>query len=135
MNAQLSTGAQDLFDALWDDAPSWSGTPLCELETPAEKGYLTNLKRRGLVQTFVSDGNNFASFTEAGAALGAERDAARKPATKHCPLCDQTLPVSAFSRRASAKDGLNPLCRTCRGLRRHDRRVAKAAAKAAEEAK
>jgi Zn finger protein HypA/HybF involved in hydrogenase expression len=56
-------------------------------------------------------------------------------ATKHCPRCDQTLPVASFSRRASAKDGLNPLCRTCRGLRRHDRRVARAAAKAAEEAK
>jgi hypothetical protein len=45
--------------------------------------------------------------------------------TKHCKGCSSDLPRSAFSTRSSAKDGLNPLCRTCRGGRRSARRQAK----------
>lgn len=37
--------------------------------------------------------------------------------TKTCRDCDETKPVSEFSRRASAKDGLQSYCRACVRIR------------------
>lgn len=68
----LTPGSLELFKALVEDAPNWSGTPLITV-TPAERGYLTHLKKLGLLTTFVEeDGCSFAAFTDAGKALAAE---------------------------------------------------------------
>jgi len=61
-----------LFDSLADDAGNWSGTPLFD-GTKELRGNLTQLKRAGLVKSFMDDGNSFVSFTEAGIAFAAER--------------------------------------------------------------
>jgi hypothetical protein len=33
--------------------------------------------------------------------------------SKKCPMCGEDLPLSAFCKNMSAKDGLNRICRTC----------------------
>jgi len=68
MNAtQLTPASVKLFQALWNDAPNWNGTPLVDL-TAEERGNLTQLKRAKLVETFNSDGDMFVAFTDAGRA-------------------------------------------------------------------
>lgn len=61
----------ELFLALAEDAPNWSGTPMADV-TAAERGNLTQLKRAGLLTTYVDEGVPFAVFTAAGVALAAE---------------------------------------------------------------
>lgn len=65
-----------LFLALADDAPNWSGEPMigpgANVETnQADKGRLTELKRKGLVTTYADRGDTFVQFTEAGCELAA----------------------------------------------------------------
>lgn len=37
-------------------------------------------------------------------------------ASKHCPTCDETKPVTEFHRRLQAKDGLQNHCKPCRTM-------------------
>lgn len=60
-----------LFKALAEDAANWSGTPPAWV-TAEERGNLTQLKRAGLLKTFVDEGDPFAQFTDAGVAFAAE---------------------------------------------------------------
>jgi len=59
-----------LFLSLADDAPNWSGTPPAWVSAE-ERGNLTQLKRAKLLKTFVSDGDAWVTFTDAGKALAA----------------------------------------------------------------
>lgn len=68
----LTPDSLALFDALAADAGDWSGTPLIEC-SPAERGNLSDLKRKGLLTTFEHDGDLFAHFDPAGVALGDAR--------------------------------------------------------------
>lgn len=68
----LTTRSLDLFLAYARDAANWSGTPLVGGNVPSgreERGNLTQLKRAGLVTTFVSDGDTWLEFTAAGREL------------------------------------------------------------------
>lgn len=65
----LSNGSIDLFTDLVRWSADWSGQPLIELTTAAEKGHLTDLKKKGLLRTFASDGCMFAVFTPEGIAF------------------------------------------------------------------
>jgi len=71
MRNHLTAASLELFLALAHDAGNWSGTPLIDV-TPAERGNLTQLKKQGLLQTFRSDGHDFAEFLPAGKTLAAE---------------------------------------------------------------
>jgi hypothetical protein len=79
MTTKLTAATLRLFDALVEDAPNWSGTPLVDVGA-AGRGHLTHLKRAGLLTTTTSDGDVFAVFTPAGRALALERAADRAPA-------------------------------------------------------
>ena len=52
-------------------ARDWDGTPMLEINA-AERGNLTDLKRRFLLNTWTSDGIDWVAFTDAGVALAAE---------------------------------------------------------------
>lgn len=62
-----------LFLDLANDAGNWSGTPLADV-TKEERGNLTQLKRAGLLVTYVDNGDPFAVFTQAGVKFAAEHD-------------------------------------------------------------
>lgn len=47
---ELTDASSELFKALWDEAADWSGTPFFE-GTKAERGNLTDLKKKGLLIT------------------------------------------------------------------------------------
>lgn len=65
--AHLSDGAMGLFLRLANDAGNWSGTPLVDGLTPEEKGYLTDLKKKGLLDTEEHErGCVFAFFSDLG---------------------------------------------------------------------
>ena len=71
----LSAGSMALFVALVEDAPNWSGSPLFGGNVgsgEANKGHLTDLKKKGLVTTWEDEGNSWVDFTTVGAlyALG-----------------------------------------------------------------
>ena len=68
-NQTPTIASTDLFIRLFKDAPNWGGIAPAWV-TPAERGNLTNLKRSGLLTTFVSDGDPFAEFTDLGKRLG-----------------------------------------------------------------
>lgn len=57
MNAnEFSPGVIDLFKLIVEDAAEWSGNPGPNLEfTKEEKGYLTKLKKAGVLSTMVDD--------------------------------------------------------------------------------
>jgi hypothetical protein len=70
----LSSGAFDLFMTYARDAGNWSGTPLVGGNINQDKvknGYLTDLKKKGLLTTFDDGGCAFIDFTEEGQALAA----------------------------------------------------------------
>ena len=67
---QITDTSLALFLALADDAGNWSGTPMADV-TAQERGNLTQLKRAGLLTTYVDEGIPFAVFTDAGIALAA----------------------------------------------------------------
>lgn len=68
----LPAASLALFLAYAKDAGNWSGTPLVGGNVShglTENGYLTDLKKRGLVTTFRSEGDAWLEFTEAGKIL------------------------------------------------------------------
>lgn len=73
----LSEGALALFLAYANDAPNWRGVPPVGgnvNQGPAENGYLTDLKKRGLLTTYRDEGNTWIQFTPAGKALAAQHN-------------------------------------------------------------
>ena len=57
------------------DAANWSGTPLVGGNVggdASDKGYIVNMKKRGLVTTFKYDGDIWMHFTDEGVALAAQ---------------------------------------------------------------
>lgn len=64
-----------VFLAYANDAGNWSGQPLVGGNVgggPEERGNLTQLKRAGLIKTFVDEGDTWLYFTTEGVALAAE---------------------------------------------------------------
>lgn len=77
MSSTLNITSQslDLFLAYARDAGNWSGNPPVGGNVGGSKedrGNLTQLKRAGLIETFVSDKLTWISFTPAGVALAAQ---------------------------------------------------------------
>jgi hypothetical protein len=70
-SVKLSDGAMELFTSLVKDSGNWSGSPIITV-TPQGRGYLTSLKRKGLLTTGEDEGVAFAEFTEAGVAFADE---------------------------------------------------------------
>jgi len=71
----ITEASLDLFLDYAADAPNWGGTPCVGGNvggTKEERGNLTQLKKAGLIVTFVSDGSTFVEFTEAGRKLAAQ---------------------------------------------------------------
>jgi len=71
---ELTDASRKLFIALWQDRGNWGGTPLWGGNVGGSKedrGNLSDLKKRGLVNTFKSDGLDWVSFTPEGESLGA----------------------------------------------------------------
>jgi hypothetical protein len=67
----LTEASQKLFIAYAEDACNWSGTPLVGGNvggTKEDQGNLTDLKKKGLLSTFKSDGLEWVSFTDQGIA-------------------------------------------------------------------
>lgn len=63
--ASLTPESKVLLDKMVADAPNWGGlTPLFNHITKETRGNLTQLKRKGLVRTFKSEGEEWAEFTE-----------------------------------------------------------------------
>ena len=70
----LSAGALQLFKDSHHMAGDWSGTPLLEL-SPKEKGYLTKLKKAGLMDSHMDEEDRticWGEFTALGRELGLE---------------------------------------------------------------
>lgn len=70
---QLTTDSHNLFVAYAKDAGNWSGTPLVGgnvsiLGAARDRGNLTDLKKVGLIETFISDGRSWVRFTDKGRA-------------------------------------------------------------------
>ena len=63
----LSQESKALFEEMAQEAQNWNGTPLLPVLSRAQKGNLTDLKRKGLVFT-EDDGDGFqwVFFTSAG---------------------------------------------------------------------
>lgn len=64
-----------VFLAYANDAGNWSGVPLVGGNVggdKAERGNLTQLKKAGLIETEVEEGNTWLFFTDAGKALAAQ---------------------------------------------------------------
>lgn len=75
MTTNLTNASLELFLALVEDAPNWSGEPLFGGNvggSKADEGNLTDLKRKGLLTTLDDGGDAFVIFTDAGKALAAE---------------------------------------------------------------
>ena len=63
--------SKEIFKAYAKDAGNWAGEPMVggnvRFGTEKEdRGNLTQLKRAGLITTFVDEGDTFIQFTEAG---------------------------------------------------------------------
>jgi hypothetical protein len=70
----LTPASLALFNVIARDAGNWSGEPLVGGNftlTAADKGNLTDLKVKGFVVTFRSDGHDWIGFTAKGIALAA----------------------------------------------------------------
>lgn len=65
---KLTDESRDLFISLLNNADNWGGTPMFE-GTQKQKGNLTDLKKKGLIDTFVEEGCTFVSFTTKGVEL------------------------------------------------------------------
>ena len=71
INNSLSPASLALFIELANKAGEWAGQPLFE-GSDAERGNLTDLKKKGLVTTYEDRGDSFIIFTDAGDALALE---------------------------------------------------------------
>ena len=72
----LTNDTEKLFKILAEDAANWAGQPLVGgnyRHTKAMNGNLTDLKSKGLLTTFVEEGDPFVIFTDAGKAEILER--------------------------------------------------------------
>lgn len=56
------------------------------------------------------------------------------PTTKHCPRCNHTLPIDAYTRDKNTSDGYAVYCRTCRRTTRTTRTPAQQLEAAASQA-
>ena len=66
---ELTEASKALFLAYAKDSGNWSGTPLVGGNVGGSKedrGNLTDLKKKGLITTFKSDGLDWVSFTPLG---------------------------------------------------------------------
>lgn len=64
-NEPLTSASVDLFLKLANDADNWNGTPLLDIDKK-ERGNLSQLKKQGLLTTFIEEGNNWVFFTKLG---------------------------------------------------------------------
>lgn len=65
----ISENAKKLFLEYADDAGNWNGTPLIGGNIKSDishRGYLTQLKKLGLISTFEYDGDMWIEFSESG---------------------------------------------------------------------
>jgi hypothetical protein len=72
MQFKITEQSLQVFLAYARDAGNWSGTPLVGGNvggSKEERGNLTQLKRAGLITTFVDEGNAWIVFTDAGVEL------------------------------------------------------------------
>jgi hypothetical protein len=67
---ELTEASLALFIAYAKDAGNWSGTPMIG-GSAADRGNLTDLKKKGLVTTFRDEGCDFVCFTDEGIKLAA----------------------------------------------------------------
>ena len=67
MNLTQASKAMFLDFAYW--APHYNGYAMVDVLTNAEKGNLTDLKKKGLLQTDESDGIEWVQFTKKGIEL------------------------------------------------------------------
>lgn len=67
----ITDQSKAVFASYAEDAGNWNGYPLISGDK-AERGNLTQLKRAGLITTWVDEGCAFMSFTDAGVAYAAE---------------------------------------------------------------
>ena len=65
----ISNEALVLFVQLASDAGNWNGQPLLPDLTPQGKGFLTDLKKKGLVSTFTGEGCQWVNFEARGEQL------------------------------------------------------------------
>ena len=68
---KITEASKEVFINYANDAGNWSGTPLVggNVNSAAkDRGYLTALKKQGLITTFYDDGNTWLSFTKLGVA-------------------------------------------------------------------
>jgi hypothetical protein len=66
---KLTERSKQLFLEYAGDAPNWSGNPLVGGNVGGSKedrGNLTQLKKAGLITTFVDEGQTWIIFTQAG---------------------------------------------------------------------
>lgn len=71
---KLTAATEALFVKIAEDAKNWNGIPLLPDMTPAMKGNLIDLKKKGLLLTEDDEDNSRAQwvhFTELGKALAA----------------------------------------------------------------
>lgn len=74
MQIQITEQSMKLFLAYADDACNWGGTPCvgCNVGGSKEdRGNLTQLKKAGLIETWVDDGSTWIEFTAKGKLLAA----------------------------------------------------------------
>ena len=64
----LSQGSRKLLEELANEAPNWSGSPLLPDLKKKEEGYLTDLKKKGLITTDIDEGCVWVYFTQCGEA-------------------------------------------------------------------
>lgn len=67
----LTAETKNLFISFLEDAPNWNGQPLLDI-TKEQRGNLSDLKRKGLVETFSDEGCDWVDFTTAGITFAAE---------------------------------------------------------------
>ena len=70
---KLTPTTHKYFEELCDASFDWSGTPLFE-GSDVEKGYLTSLKKNGLVRSYEEDNCTWVIFEDAGYAYAAEHN-------------------------------------------------------------
>ena len=72
MTTTLTPDSESLFRAYAEDAENWGGAPCVGANidhTQADNGNLTDLKKKGLLVTQHSDGEEWIFFTDAGVDL------------------------------------------------------------------
>lgn len=66
---KLAAATHTRFVEYYKDAGNWDGSPLVGGNVggePADKGYIVNMKKAGLVETWMDDGDVWMDFTDLG---------------------------------------------------------------------